>query len=401
MDLLKAPRTQVPDPDDAPLLSVGDVVGDRFRIDAVLGEGGMAVVYRAEHLHLRKLVALKVLLPEFSSNPEIVARFEREAVAAGRLDSPHVVAVTDFGRLPDASFFLVMEYVKGRTLRTVLKDGAIDPRRALRILAGIVAAVGDAHQMGIVHRDLKPENIMLVDRDGDSNFVKVLDFGIAKIDASGCEGAGGSDTALTRLGVLMGTPDYMSPEQALGQPVDLRSDLYSMGVILFEMLTGERPFKGGAVAVLNQHLMAEPPDLPPAVRQRVDPQVVGVLRRLLGKLPRERFGSAAELMQALNASAEVKAQAPPGRTSIALEARMHSAMADVQRVGSTVLAWGLKGPLGRNSLPGRTISAARTILRQMPRKRIVGISVAVLFVILLALVGLTSATSTTSLDVFH
>src|SRR5580700_1951898 len=145
-------------PETSASLSVGDVVAGRYRIDAVLGEGGMGVVYRAEHLHLRKVHALKVLLSEWSSMPEVVARFEREAVAAGNIQSPHVVAATDFGRLPRGSFFLVMEYVNGRTLRGALQEGALEPRRALHVLEGIAAGLGAAHALGFVHRDLKPEN---------------------------------------------------------------------------------------------------------------------------------------------------------------------------------------------------------------------------------------------------
>ena len=232
-----------------PALAVGDVVAERYGIEAVLGEGGMGVVYRVLHMHLRKLYALKVLLPEWSSTPEVVTRFEREAIAAGRIQSPHVVAAIDFGRLADGSFFLVMEYVDGLTLRSVLDAGALEPARALRILKGIVTALDAAHSTGIVHRDVKPENVMLVERDGQPDFVKVLDFGIAKTDGLGCGGPGGS-TALTKAGAIIGTLEYMAPEQALGQPVDARSDLYSAGVILFEMLTGQCPFRGGAGTLL-------------------------------------------------------------------------------------------------------------------------------------------------------
>jgi serine/threonine-protein kinase len=287
-------------PDTSSSLSVGDVVADRYRIDAILGEGGMGVVYRAEHLHLRKVHALKVLLPEWSSTPEVVARFEREAVAAGNIQSPHVVAATDFGRLPGGSFFLVMEYVNGRTLRTVLDQGALDAACALHILHGIVSALHAAHTIGIVHRDMKPENIMLMERDGDPNFVKVLDFGIAKVDGFGGGSRGGTPQALTQVGAVIGTPEYMSPEQALGQAIDARTDLYSVGVILFEMLTGHCPFGGGAVTVLRQHLIGEVPALPPSVTDGIDPRTGAILRRLLAKVPEDRFASAADLLAALD-----------------------------------------------------------------------------------------------------
>jgi serine/threonine protein kinase len=281
-------------------LSVGDVVAERYRIDAVLGEGGMGIVYRAEHLHLRKPHALKVLLPEWSAMPEVVARFEREAIAAGNIQSPHVAAATDFGCLPGGSFFLVMEYVDGRTLRSVLEAGALEPARALHVLKGIASALRAAHALGIVHRDMKPENIMLVKRDGDADFVKVLDFGIAKVDGLGRGGQAGTANVLTRVGSVIGTPDYMSPEQALGQPVDARSDLYSVGVILFEMLAGHCPYVGGPVTVLGQHVTADIPELPADVAAGVDPRIRGVVRRLLAKAPENRFADMTELMSVLD-----------------------------------------------------------------------------------------------------
>ena len=297
-------------PETAGMLAVGDVVSDRYRIDAVLGEGGMGIVYRAEHLHLHKPHALKVLLPGWSSMPEVVARFEREAVAAGSIESPHVAAATDFGILPDGSFFLVMEYVDGRTLRTALDEGALEPARALHILRGIVSGLGAAHAIGVVHRDLKPENVMLVARDGDPDFVKVLDFGVARIDAVGGVAPAGPSQPLTMVGAVIGTPDYMSPEQALGQRVDARSDLYSVGVILFEMLTGRCPFEGGAVTVLLQHVTAELPELSPVVTASLDPRIGAILRRLLAKLPEDRFASTADLLAALDACTDERGPAP-------------------------------------------------------------------------------------------
>lgn len=336
-------------------LSVGDVVADRYRIDAVLGEGGMGIVYRVEHLHLRKAHALKVLLPEWSSMPEIVARFEREAVAAGNIQSPHVAAATDFGRLPGGAFFLVMEFVNGRTLRAALEAGALDLARALHVLRGIVSALHAAHALGIVHRDMKPENIMLVARGADLDFVKVLDFGIAKVAEGAGAGRAGSGKALTQAGAVMGTPDYMSPEQALGQPVDARSDLYAVGVILFEMLTGRCPFGGGAVTVLRQHVMGEVPELPPAVIASVDPRIGAVLRRLLAKAPESRFASTEELMVALDEfSSDHGPPEPPRAARPSLESVHGMATPAAQRVRRSVMAGlgaiggAVRGPFARH-----------------------------------------------------
>ncbi len=292
-------------------LEVGDVVANRYRIDAVLGEGGMGIVYRAEHLHLRKPHALKVLLPEWVSVPEVVARFEREAVAAGNIDCPHVAAATDFGRLPSGAFFLVMDYVDGRTLRSVIASGPMDPLRAVHVLKGMAVALNAAHKLGIVHRDMKPENVMLIERNGDPDFVKVLDFGIAKVESPRSDSQKGPATALTQMGAVIGTPDYMSPEQALGQPIDARSDLYSVGVILFEMLTGAAPYAGGAVSLLQQHAVAPIPELPSNVAASAGSAVRSILERLMAKRPEDRFSSAADLILALDECAGAQAPRSP------------------------------------------------------------------------------------------
>lgn len=320
-------------------LSVGEVVAGRYVIQAVLGEGGMGVVYRAEHTHLRKPFALKVLLPEWTSSPEIVARFEREAVAAGNIQSPHVAAATDFGKLPDGSFFLVMEYVEGRTLRSALEPGALEPARALSVARGIAAGLQAAHAAGIVHRDMKPENVMLVARDGDPDFVKLLDFGIAKVEPTTLGGHSPEGASpLTRVGSIIGTPDYMSPEQALGQPVDARTDQYALGIMLFEMLTGNRPFEGDAVSVLRQHVMSPPPELPVSLAASTGPRVGAVLRRLLATAPENRFASAAEIVSAIEECArDAQPQvivAPPAdsKAAVAIPASTrlrHSLMAGV------------------------------------------------------------------------
>lgn len=271
---------------------IGCLIGQRYRIEGVLGEGGMGRVYKAVHVHMRKDVALKVLRPEMMAVPGVLARFEREAIAAGRISHPNVVAATDFGRIEaDGAFYLVLEYVNGRDLRQELKHGALTVPRAVRIATQVCEALVAAHQRGVIHRDLKPENIMLVD-NGGVDLIKVLDFGIAKLD----DPVNGGDNHKTRMGLVMGTPRYMSPEQGAGAPVDHRTDLYSLGVILYEMLAGTPPFGGGGVdAVLAQHLAATPPKLP----AHVDVAVANVVFHLLEKDARARPASAQEALVSL------------------------------------------------------------------------------------------------------
>ncbi len=281
------------------LLAEGAIVADRYRVLGLLGQGGMGAVYRVEHVHMRKLFALKVLLADALRVPEIIARFEREAIAAASIEHPNVAKATDFGKLHDGSFFLVLELVDGRSLRSELESGPLAPVRATRIVRGIASAVAAAHAKEIVHRDLKPENVMLVQREDDADFVKVLDFGIAKVAAPEDEIAEASPKILTRVGAVMGTPDYMPPEQALGERVDARSDLYSLGVIFYELLAGVRPFRGEtAAAILRSQLVDPVPPLPPGVG--ASPELVAIVTKLLAKEPGARFGSAAELVARLD-----------------------------------------------------------------------------------------------------
>jgi serine/threonine-protein kinase len=379
------------------VLSVGEVVAERYRIDAVLGEGGMGVVYRAEHLHLHKPHALKVLLAEWSSSPDIVARFEREAIAAGNIQSPNVAAATDFGRLPDGSFFLVMEYVNGRTLRSALEEAPFEPARALRIMTGIASALHAAHAVGIVHRDIKPENIMLIERDGDPDFVKVLDFGIAKLQAG--VGAGQERTAqpLTQAGTVIGTPDYMSPEQALGQPVDARSDLYSVGVILYEMLVGQVPFTGDAITMLRQRIIGDVPELPTTVAGHVHPRVANLLRCLLAKVPENRVANAAELLVDIEDCMGVAhpvshvqpvqpaAQVTPAPVRSSLESVPGMTTPVSQRVRRTVLAAAKR----IESVARRSLEDPRVLLEYATRRNLViaAIGVAVLVVSIIVTVA--------------
>ncbi|HEY6077321.1 MAG TPA: serine/threonine-protein kinase, partial [Polyangiaceae bacterium] len=288
---------------------VGTTLADRYRIDALIGEGGMGRVYAAEHVLMRKRLAIKVLHRELTTMAEVVARFEREAMAAANIDHPNVAAATDFGKLADGAVFLVLEYVQGKNLRDEIATGPIAAERALHITRQIAAGLGSAHALDIVHRDLKPENVMLVDKGGDPDFVKVLDFGIAKVpigevpDPSKPKGPGAQvHTPITKAGMVFGTPEYMAPEQALGQTVDGRADLYALGVILYEMLCGSRPFSSQSqVGILGQQLSKPPPkisDRAPGIA--VPPAVEQVAMKLLQRESSERYQSAAEVVEVIN-----------------------------------------------------------------------------------------------------
>lgn len=271
---------------------VGTTQAGRYRIDKLLGRGGMGAVYLAEHVLMHKPVAMKVLRPEMTALADSVARFEREAVASAMIEHPNVVNATDFGRLDNGSYYLVLAYVNGVSLSRALRAGAFTEKRTLDIMLQIADALAAAHAVGIVHRDLKPDNVMLVPREDGTELVKVLDFGIAKIQGKGR----GESTQLTQAGTIFGTPDYMSPEQACGKPVDSRADLYALGVILYEMLAGEPPFVADEIlVVLTKHLTEPPPPLPVSV----SPGVAELVRDLLAKDPEDRVQSAADLVERL------------------------------------------------------------------------------------------------------
>jgi serine/threonine protein kinase len=283
---------------------VGVVLGGRYHVERLIGEGGMGAVYQAEHTHMRKRLALKVLHPEMGRLPEVVARFEREAMAAAHIEHPNVAGATDFGKLDDGSFFLVLEYVEGTILRDAISETPLELSRALHIVRQIASALARAHALGIVHRDLKPENIMLVERDGDADFVKVLDFGIAKVPIGGLVGERQQPgQVLTQLGMVYGTPEYMAPEQALGQPVDARADLYALGAMTFEMITGKRPYDHESkVTLLGMHVTAPIPRMADrAPGANIPPEIDAIVTRLLAKDAAARFGDAKELMEALDA----------------------------------------------------------------------------------------------------
>ncbi|HVH41112.1 MAG TPA: serine/threonine-protein kinase [Labilithrix sp.] len=295
-----------PPANGGPKALIGSTISDRYRIERLLGEGGMGAVYQAEHTLMRKRMAIKVLHPEMTRLPEVVARFEREAMAAAHIDHPHVVTATDFGKLQDGSFFLALEFVEGKSLREAIARGRLELGRALHIGRQIASALSRAHALKIVHRDLKPENVMLVEREGDSDFVKVLDFGIAKVQigeltAGDVNQAGPGQPVLTQAGMVYGTPEYMAPEQALGQPVDARADLYALGCIVYEMLCGVRPFDAESkVALLGMQVTAPVPAMATkAPDANVPPEVEALVRRLLAKEASERLGDAREFIESV------------------------------------------------------------------------------------------------------
>ncbi len=279
---------------------IGQLISGRYRICSLLGEGGMGAVYLAEHTHMRKRFAMKLLHPEMADREEVLARFRREAEAAAHVEHPNIVAATDFGQTDDGAFFLVLEYVDGISLRATLAKGAFGPVRALHIARQIALALDRAHESGIIHRDLKPENVMLVAKGEDSDFVKVLDFGVARFDPPSGEGG----QPLTQLGTVMGTPAYMAPEQAVGERVSNRADLYALGCVMYEMLTGQLPFEGEMMTLLTKHIMEPvPPMAERAPGVTVPEPVEAVVRKLLEKDPNDRYPNARALVDAIDKAA--------------------------------------------------------------------------------------------------
>ncbi|HWU86504.1 MAG TPA: serine/threonine-protein kinase, partial [Kofleriaceae bacterium] len=290
-------------PDPAQL--VGAVVAGRYRVQALLGTGGMSAVYEVEDQHAGGRVAMKVLLPPLGEDPVNVARFTREAKAMGLFEHRNIIALRDHGRLDTDAPFLVMDLVRGASLREVLEEGPLDPVRALSIIRQVLEALSHAHAIGVVHRDIKPENIMLVDGGSpheDAELVKVLDFGIAKIvgDARALLG----EATLTQAGYAQGSPRYVAPEALLGHILDARADLYAVGVVLFELLTGRSPFNDeDPVALARLHVTAPIPSLTQTAPERsFTPQVEYLVGEALAKKPEHRFGSAAEMLGALDAA---------------------------------------------------------------------------------------------------
>ncbi len=279
-----------------PLL--GRMVKDRFVIVGVLGEGGMGAVYKAIQQPVGRPVALKVINSDLD-DPNISARFFQEARVVSRLSDPSIVTLYDYGEAEDGSLYMVFEFIQGKLLFDMIRqEGPFAPKRAVGLALQILGGLVEAHAMGLVHRDLKPENIMVATNNLGDEKARVLDFGIAKM-VGGAEDSG----VRTREGIVLGTPRYMSPEQAQDLPLDGRSDLYSLGVILYELLTGRAPFvDGAAIEILMAHINRPVPPIDPALG--VPPALARAVLRALSKQPGERFADASSMAQALRAACE-------------------------------------------------------------------------------------------------
>jgi len=286
------PKLDSPEPPPSSLSDkenlTGQLLDGRYQIDYVLGVGSMGIVYGARHAAVGKLVAVKALRAHLASDAEAIQRFNAEATAATSIGNQHIVETFDFGRLSDGTVYMVMEYLEGRSLAELIEGWAPLPElRIAKIGVQIAEALNAAHLAGIVHRDLKPDNVFLCEREGDADFVKILDFGIAKF--------GVSQARLTQAGAVFGTPAYMSPEQALGKATDGRTDIYALGVMFYEMACGRVPFHGeNAIAVLTQHSNEEPEAL--SVRKPdVSAELEAIVHKCLKKEAEARYGSMAEL----------------------------------------------------------------------------------------------------------
>jgi len=281
--------------DADPLL--GKVIQGRYRPTRLLGEGGMGRVYVAEQKMgaATRKVAIKTLHPELSQDPQLVARFNRECETVIELSHPNTIQFFDFGTLDDGTLFIVMEYIEGRALAADLERGAIEPGRVDKILVQVCGSLHEAHGRGIVHRDLKPDNILLTDRGGQADFVKVLDFGIAKKG----EAEDPQKAKLTKQGMVLGTPPYMSPEQFSGKALDARSDIYSLAIMAFEMLTGKLPFEAATPwEWATKHLTAQPAPFEAFPSgMHVAPNKRAAILRALAKAPEQRHGTVLEFLQ--------------------------------------------------------------------------------------------------------
>lgn len=292
-------ETPMPTPQELNELQPDTVIDNRYKIIGRLATGGMGEVYRAVHVELGKPLALKVMLPELSGDSDFVGRFKREAIASSRIGQQNIIDISDFGRTADGRFYFVMEYVDGKTLIKHRKEGPFTFARVVHVGLQIARALAAAHAVNIIHRDLKSENIMLVQRPGQPDFVKVLDFGIAKVINT----TSGTGAAFTAIGSVVGTPQYMSPEQAGGLPVDARSDIYSLGLILHELIRGKPTFTGDSAVELMSIQLAKPPPALTSPHGPVPRALEQLISQMLQKAPEKRPASMEAVIAQLDAVA--------------------------------------------------------------------------------------------------
>jgi eukaryotic-like serine/threonine-protein kinase len=291
---------------------LGDVVADKYRVERVLGRGGMGFVVEATHLQLDQKVALKFLLPEVAAHPEVVGRFVREARAAVKVQSEHVARVLDVGSTPSGAPFMVMEYLRGDDLaRLVTERGPLPLQDAVGYVLEACEAIAEAHAIGIVHRDLKPANLFLAERPSGRPIVKVLDFGISKLPMSV------NDAALTKPTTMMGSPSYMSPEQMVAaDTVDRRTDVWALGVVLYELLTAKLPFMADTMPELVGAVLQRRPEPIAALRPDAPPEIQAIIDHCLQKEREARYANVAELAAAL-------VPFGPARSDLSLERILH------------------------------------------------------------------------------
>jgi hypothetical protein len=325
----------------------GSLIGGRYRIERVVGQGGFGAVYKAQHAATGDTVAIKVLRTDVQGSSDVVARFRHEAKATSKLKHPNTVRVFDFGQMDDGNLYIAMEFLDGRTFTDLLRrEGPLQPERLVRIAVQVLKSLSEAHAKGLVHRDLKPDNIFLQTVHGEADFVRVLDFGIAK-SLSG-------DTAadMTSTGAIIGTPRYMSPEQARGTPVDARTDLYSLAIILFEGLTGVAPFLADSpLSMLLRRVAEEPPRVHDSLALPTPVGVCDAVLRGLAREPDERFASADAMMTALLAGLDT----PPMPAQSPVASARAEAQTRVEVDGSVGDLMG--ATLGEDQTTGRTVAA--------------------------------------------
>jgi tRNA A-37 threonylcarbamoyl transferase component Bud32 len=323
------------------IVAEGVVIGGRYRVGRLLGRGGMAEVYDAYDQRLARRVAVKLLRPELAAHPGVRRRFEAEARAAARLSHPNVVAVHDTGE-DDGRAYIVMERLPGETLadRLAAEPGHVDQGWLRQIAVEVLAALGAAHGAGIVHRDVKPSNILLA-QDGRA---KVADFGIAKT-TEGLGGSSGQDRDLTAVGVVIGTPAYLAPERLDGRVATPQSDLYAVGVILYEGLTGRQPFAGTTPLSVAYMVRHEPPPDPRQIRPDADPQLVAVIAQAMAYDPEARFRSARDMAGALGSVGAATAATAAGAATVAMAAPIPGARA--QPVSAPTMVIPRRPPPGR------------------------------------------------------